>query len=67
VGFDCAYYRPGYGGGYFGRTLASLHQRPMVVGIGDAFSALETIFPQTHDIPMDVVLAESNDRRNHDA
>jgi 5-formyltetrahydrofolate cyclo-ligase len=71
VGFDQANYRLGYGGGYFDRTLASLRQRPIVIGIGYAFSALETIYPQEHDIPMDAVLAESDgtqpsDRRNHD-
>ena len=32
-----------------------------------AIIALETIFPQTYDMPMDVVPTESNDRRNHDA
>jgi 5,10-methenyltetrahydrofolate synthetase len=59
VGFDRANYRLGYGGGYFDRTLASLRRRPMVVGIGYAFSALETIFPQPHDIPMDAVLTDA--------
>jgi 5,10-methenyltetrahydrofolate synthetase len=59
VGFDHANYRLGYGGGYFDRTLASLRRRPMVVGIGYAFSALETIFPQPHDIPMDAVLTDA--------
>jgi 5-formyltetrahydrofolate cyclo-ligase len=33
----------------------------MVVGVGYAFSALETIFPQPHDIPMDAVLTERID------
>jgi 5-formyltetrahydrofolate cyclo-ligase len=61
VGFDRANYRLGYGGGYFDRTLASLRQRPMVVGVGYEFSALETIFPQPHDIPMDEVLTERGD------
>jgi 5,10-methenyltetrahydrofolate synthetase len=59
VGFDRAKYRLGYGGGYFDRTLASLQRRPMVVGIGYAFSALETIFPQPHDIPMDAVVTDA--------
>jgi 5-formyltetrahydrofolate cyclo-ligase len=58
VGFDPAHYRLGYGGGYFDRTLASLRQRPIVIGVGYAFSALETIFPQPHDIPLDGVLTE---------
>jgi 5-formyltetrahydrofolate cyclo-ligase len=71
VGFDRANYRLGYGGGYFDRTLASLRQRPMVVGVGYAFSALETIFPQPHDIPMDAMLTEGteglpSDRRTED-
>jgi 5-formyltetrahydrofolate cyclo-ligase len=61
VGFDRANYRLGYGGGYFDRTLASLPQRPMVVGVGCEFSSLETIFPQPHDIPMDAVLTERGD------
>jgi 5-formyltetrahydrofolate cyclo-ligase len=58
VGFDRANYRLGYGGGYFDRTLASLRQRPAVIGVGYAFSSLDTIFPQPHDIPMDAVLTE---------
>jgi 5-formyltetrahydrofolate cyclo-ligase len=76
VGFDRANYRLGYGGGYFDRTLASLRptsptKRPIVIGIGYAFSALETIYPQQHDIPMDAVLTENDgtqppDRRDHD-
>ena len=56
VGFDRAGYRLGYGGGYFDRTLASLPRRPFVVGIGYALGALETIFPQPHDIPMNAIV-----------
>jgi 5,10-methenyltetrahydrofolate synthetase len=70
VGFDSANYRLGYGGGYFDRTLASLGQRPMVVGVGHDFSALKTIFPQPYDIPMDAVVTERRDtfppRKAHD-
>lgn len=58
VGFDRDNYRLGYGGGYFDRTLAALEPRPLVVGIGYEFSALDTIFPQPHDIAMDAVLTE---------
>jgi 5-formyltetrahydrofolate cyclo-ligase len=61
VGFDRANYRLGYGGGYFDRTLAVLPQRPVVVGIGYAFSALPTIFPQPHDVALDVILTEQSD------
>ena len=71
VGFDRDNYRLGYGGGYFDRTLASLARRPVVIGIGYDFGALDSIFPQTHDIPMDAVVTEqrctlSDDGGNHD-
>jgi 5-formyltetrahydrofolate cyclo-ligase len=58
VGFDQTNYRLGYGGGYFDRTLASLQPRPIAIGVGYDFCALETIFPQPHDIPMRAVLTE---------
>ena len=58
VGFDRACYRLGYGGGYYDRTLASLPERPLFVGVGYAQAALESIYPQPHDIPLDLVLTE---------
>jgi len=58
VGHDQANYRLGYGGGYFDRTLAVLPKRPVVVGIGYAFGALPTIFPQPHDVALDVILTD---------
>lgn len=56
VGFDAARYRLGYGGGFYDRTLAALAKKPLVVGIGYAFSQLPTIYPQPHDIAMDHIL-----------
>lgn len=56
VGFDPACYRLGHGGGFFDRTLASLERRPRVIGVGYAELALRTIYPQPHDIPMDVIV-----------
>ena len=61
VGFDQGNYRLGYGGGYFDRTLASRDPRPIVIGVGYDFGALETIFPQPHDIPMHAILTERRD------
>lgn len=58
VGFDAANYRLGYGGGFFDRTLASLHPRPIAIGIGYAESAIPTIYPQPHDIPMQHLLID---------
>lgn len=61
VGWDAGAFRLGYGGGYFDRTLASLASlapQPFKIGVGYAAAKLETIFPQPHDIPMDVILTE---------
>jgi 5,10-methenyltetrahydrofolate synthetase len=58
VGFDEAQYRLGYGGGFFDRTLAVMPKRPLKIGVGYAQSRLATIHPQSHDIPMDVVLTD---------
>ena len=58
VGYDAAGYRLGYGGGFYDRTLAALTPRPFRIGVGFDDSALETIHPQPHDIPMDVIVTE---------
>ena len=60
VGFDRARYRLGNGGGYFDRTLAARADRPFVIGVGYACGALETIHPQSHDIPMDMIVTEKS-------
>ncbi|TPL71552.1 5-formyltetrahydrofolate cyclo-ligase [Mesorhizobium sp. B2-3-15] len=58
VGFDQANYRLGYGGGFFDRTLAAAPKHPLVVGVGYASSKIQTIYPQPHDIPMDVIVTD---------
>lgn len=58
LGFDRDRYRLGNGGGYFDRTLAACADRPFVIGVGYASGELETIHPQPHDIPMDLILTE---------
>lgn len=59
VGWDGAGYRLGYGGGYFDRTLAALSPRPFAIGIGLQAARLDTIRPQPHDIPLDVIMTET--------
>jgi 5-formyltetrahydrofolate cyclo-ligase len=59
VGFDHACYRLGYGGGYFDRTLASLDPRPLAIGVGFGCQAIETIYPQSFDIPMNMIVTET--------
>jgi 5-formyltetrahydrofolate cyclo-ligase len=58
VGFDRAGYRLGYGGGYFDRTLAALGPGVRFLGVGFFRSALPTIYPQPHDVPMEAVVTE---------
>lgn len=62
VGWTAEGYRLGYGGGYFDRTLAALKPRPFVIGIGFEAARLATIFPQPHDIPLDLILTEAGRR-----
>jgi len=58
-GFDRQGYRLGYGGGFFDRTLESLNARkPLVIGVSYELAAIETIHPQSWDIPMDYVVTE---------
>ena len=58
LGFDGDRYRLGNGGGYFDRTLAARVDRPFVIGVGYEAGALETIHPQPHDVPMDLIMTE---------
>jgi len=59
AGFDDNGYRLGYGGGYFDRTLAALPRRSLVIGVANEFARLPTIYPQSHDIPVDYVVTEA--------
>jgi 5-formyltetrahydrofolate cyclo-ligase len=58
VGFDAAGYRLGYGGGYYDRTLAAAKTRPYCIGLGYAEAHLNTIYPQPHDIPMNIIVTD---------
>jgi 5-formyltetrahydrofolate cyclo-ligase len=56
VGFDSQRFRLGYGGGYYDRTIAAAARRPYCVGLGYAEARLDSIFPQPHDIRMDLIV-----------
>ncbi|WP_305970101.1 MULTISPECIES: 5-formyltetrahydrofolate cyclo-ligase [unclassified Mameliella] len=58
MGWDAGCFRLGYGGGYFDRTLAALTPCPFTVGIGFQAAKLRTIYPQAHDIPLNLILTE---------
>jgi len=57
-GWDMKGYRLGYGGGFFDRTLASLAKKPVVIGVSYEIAKIDTIRPQSWDIPMDFVVTE---------
>lgn len=57
-GWDAQGYRLGYGAGFFDRTLASLTKRPVVIGVTYELAQMDTIHPQSWDIPMDFVVTE---------
>ncbi|HUQ26094.1 MAG TPA: 5-formyltetrahydrofolate cyclo-ligase [Burkholderiales bacterium] len=58
-GWDKDGYRLGYGGGFFDRTLASLEKKPVVIGVTYEMARMETIHPQSWDIPVDYVVTEA--------
>ena len=62
VGWTVDGYRLGYGGGYFDRTLGATAPKPFVIGIGYDGACLKTIFPQPHDIPLDLIVTEAGKR-----
>ena len=57
--FDDRGYRLGYGGGYFDRTLAVLSPRPLTVGVGFEINRLDSIRPESHDLPLDWIVTEA--------
>ncbi|MBN1238723.1 MAG: 5-formyltetrahydrofolate cyclo-ligase [Gammaproteobacteria bacterium] len=63
VGYDGSCHRLGHGGGYYDRTLAALEPRPLAIGVGLAQGRLQTIHPQPHDVPMDVIVTENETLR----
>lgn len=58
LGWTAEGFRLGWGGGYFDRTLAALSPRPFAIGIAHTAARLATIYPQPHDIPLDLILTE---------
>jgi 5-formyltetrahydrofolate cyclo-ligase len=57
VGFDETGYRLGYGTGFYDRTLAAA-PGPLTIGIGYEMACLPSIYPQRHDVPMDLIVTE---------
>ena len=62
VGFDPGFYRLGYGGGFFDRTLAQLPVTAVAIGVGYDQAGMASILPQSHDIPMHHIVTETGTR-----
>ena len=62
VGFDPDFYRLGYGGGFFDRTLVQLPASTVAIGVGYDQAAMASIIPQPHDIPMHHIVTETGIR-----
>ena len=58
VGFDAACFRLGYGAGYYDYTLQAAPTRPITIGVGFELARLDTVHPQPHDVPMDLIVTE---------
>ena len=56
LGVDESGYRLGNGGGYYDRTLVRLGGEVLIIGVGQAFARMKTIFPMPWDIPMHMVV-----------
>jgi 5,10-methenyltetrahydrofolate synthetase len=57
-GWDQAGYRLGYGGGFFDRTLISFSKKPAVIGVTYEMARMQTIRPQSWDVPVDWLVTE---------
>jgi len=58
VGFDAACYRLGNGGGYYDFTLKAARRRPVAIGVGFEMTRLDSVYPQPHDVAMDIIVTE---------
>jgi len=62
LGFDKRGTRLGYGGGYYDRTLATLSNRPKLVGFAYDVQQFDDVPRLAHDIPLDAVVTETGIR-----
>ena len=57
--FDAAGYRIGYGGGFFDRTLATVKPMPLSIGVGFELARVDSIRPESYDLPLDAIITET--------
>jgi 5-formyltetrahydrofolate cyclo-ligase len=64
--FDRRGHRIGYGGGYYDRAIARLHQKglqPTLIGIAFDCQEVASVPDEPHDVRLDAVLTETGYRR----
>ncbi len=63
VAFDREGYRLGFGQGYYDRFLARLGRNAVTVGLGYEWQVCRSVYPSSHDWPLDYVVTEERVRR----
>ncbi len=58
LGYSDGGFRLGYGGGFYDRTLASIHPKPFTVGLGFANGYVSNFSAEPHDVPLDAILTD---------
>lgn len=67
LGCDAGCHRLGRGGGYYDRTLAALSPGAFSIGVAYGAAKLPTIYPQPHDIALDLVVTEAGAQKPREA
>ena len=62
LGFDDEGHRLGFGGGYYDRTIAAMTTTPVCLGVCAEYGHMQSIYPQSHDVPMHAIASESQFR-----
>ncbi|NQS75154.1 MAG: 5-formyltetrahydrofolate cyclo-ligase [Peptococcaceae bacterium] len=58
VAFDLSGYRIGYGHGFYDRFLPRTGKDTVYIGLAYEFQIQPDVFPQAHDVPVDIILTE---------
>ena len=58
IAWDLRCYRIGYGGGYYDRSINSLHDRVLTIGLGYEFQVVREVPITRYDRPVDEIVTE---------
>lgn len=63
LGFDGRGNRLGYGQGHYDRTIASMAQKPLLIGFAFKEQELDGVPAEPHDVPLDFVVTDAGVKR----